>query len=153
MALSLKSSVFDDGSEIPRKYSCQGEDVSPPLSWSGVPQETRSLALVCSDPDAPGGTFQHWAVFDLPPGTEGLDEGFTVGQIEGAREAVNDFGNAGYGGPCPPEGHGPHRYRFKLYALGQGQLSLGEAAKVEQVIEAAEAAAIETAELVGTYER
>ncbi|MGH3016513.1 MAG: YbhB/YbcL family Raf kinase inhibitor-like protein, partial [Gaiellaceae bacterium] len=107
----LTSEAFASGQPIPQKYSCEGEDVSPPLAWSGVPEGTASLALVVDDPDAQGGTFTHWLAWGIDPAAGGLGEG------EGAPvEGQNDFGQAGWRGPCPPPGHGPHRYFFRLHA-------------------------------------
>jgi Raf kinase inhibitor-like YbhB/YbcL family protein len=110
--LAVQSSAFEYGGPIPRRHSCEGEDLSPPLSWSGLPEGTRSLALVVDDPDAPGGTFTHWLGGALDPGAEGLGDG-EAAPVEGR----NDFDTSGYRGPCPPPGHGRHRYSFRLYAL------------------------------------
>jgi Raf kinase inhibitor-like YbhB/YbcL family protein len=110
--LAVHSSAFEYGGPIPRRHSCEGEDLSPPLSWSGLPEGTRSLALVVDDPDAPGGTFTHWLGGALDPGAEGLGDG-EAAPVEGR----NDFDTSGYRGPCPPPGHGRHRYSFRLYAL------------------------------------
>jgi Raf kinase inhibitor-like YbhB/YbcL family protein len=108
----LQSGAFAKGEPIPRRHGCEGQDLSPPLAWSGAPEGTRSLALVVDDPDAPGGTFTHWLGWGLDPAAERLGEG------EGAAvEGRNDFGTSGYRGPCPPPGHGRHRYFFRLYAL------------------------------------
>jgi Raf kinase inhibitor-like YbhB/YbcL family protein len=128
MALTLKSSAFGQEQRIPDRYTCEGDDISPPLSWSGAPPRTQSFALVCSDPDAPMKTWYHWAIFDIPATADHLDEG--VGsrvRAGGLRQAVNDFGRPGYGGPCPPKGHSEHHYRFHLLALdarvaGEGAL-------------------------------
>jgi Raf kinase inhibitor-like YbhB/YbcL family protein len=109
--LALQSSAFDHGGPIPRRHSCEGEDLSPPLSWSGAPEGTRSLALVVDDPDAPAGTFTHWLGWGLGPGAKGLWEG-EAAPVEG-----RNFGTSGYRGPCAPPGHGRHRYSFRVYAL------------------------------------
>ena len=113
------SSVFavtpmsdQNGQPIPVRYTCDGENQSPPLSWGDPPQGTKSFALVIDDPDAPNGTFRHWGVFDIPASTRSIDGRQRVGT-----EVTNDFGKAGYGGPCPPKGHGPHHYHLKLFAL------------------------------------
>lgn len=153
MALTLESPAFEDGDEIPVKYTCEGEDIAPPLRWSGAPPETKSFALVCSDPDAPDGIFRHWAVFDLPLDAGQLEEGFDAASIGQAREAQNDFGKTGYGGPCPPRGHGHHRYHFKLYALDTDRLDLAGTPKIGEVIEAAEKARLDEATLTGRYVR
>jgi len=104
--MKLVSSAFADGAAIPRRFTCDGENLSPPLQWSGAPAGTRSLVLLCDDPDAPAGTWHHWAVYDLPPTVTELAEG--AGQNTKKKLAFNDFRKAGYGGPCPPHGHGPH---------------------------------------------
>jgi len=117
MALKISSSAFAEGELIPKKYTCDGENVSPPLAWEGVPEGTKSLALVCDDPDAPGKTWVHWVIYGIPVETTELPENVPT-EIElsdGSRQGVNDFGNVGYGGPCPPSG--THRYFFKLFAL------------------------------------
>ncbi len=118
-SITLRSPAFADGAAIPRRYGCDGEDISPPLRWSGVPGDARSLALLMEDPDAPGGTFVHWTLYALPPGTRALAEGKVPAS---ARQGENSFGDRAYGGPCPPEGKGPHRYVFTLYALRDGAL-------------------------------
>ncbi|MGH9717775.1 MAG: YbhB/YbcL family Raf kinase inhibitor-like protein [Candidatus Acidiferrales bacterium] len=118
MALQLSSTAFHDGQPIPKKYTCDGQDVSPDLAWSGAPDETKSLALIVDDPDAPAGVWVHWVIYDLPANARGLPESVPKDRElrDGTRQGKNDFGKIGYGGPCPP--HGPaHRYFFKLYAL------------------------------------
>ena len=118
MAMIIQSSAFGEGSRIPKKYSCDGEDVSPPLSWSGVPKGTVSLALICDDPDAPAGLWVHWVLWGLSPEADSLPEHVTLTTElpGGARQGLNSWRRLGYGGPCPPPGN-PHRYYFKLYAL------------------------------------
>jgi Raf kinase inhibitor-like YbhB/YbcL family protein len=113
-ALGLSSSAFVEGASIPGRYTCDGEDVSPPLAWTGVPAGARSLALLVEDRDAPGGAFVHWSVYDLPRGSSGLSTGRVP---SGSAEGQNSFGRPGYGGPCPPRGDPAHRYVFSLYAL------------------------------------
>lgn len=112
MDFRVTSRAFADGADIPVRYTCDGDDLSPPLSWTEVPNGTRSLALVMDDPDAPRGTFTHWVLYDLPDDLRELGEGVVPGT-----EGRNSFGRTGYGGPCPPPGDAPHRYRFTLYAL------------------------------------
>lgn len=118
MSIELTSTAFRDGATIPRQYTGDGADVSPPLAWTEPPPRTAALALICDDPDAPRGTWVHWVLFGLPAGSRELGEGVpttpTLG--DGAKQGKNDFGNLGYGGPAPPKGK-PHRYFFKLYAL------------------------------------
>lgn len=154
MAMTLESSAFDNAGRIPDRYTCMGEDISPPLAWSGAPAAARSFALLCDDPDAPAGTWHHWAVFDIPAGWSGLREAFPKeARSEGVRQAVNDFKRSGYGGPCPPPGHGVHHYRFRLLALGADRLDLDAYADCRDIAEAARPHVIETAELIGTFSR
>jgi Raf kinase inhibitor-like YbhB/YbcL family protein len=112
----IKSSAFTDGAMIPSKYTCKGIDISPQLSWEDVPHEAKSLAIIMDDPDAPGGTFVHWVIFNIPPDFKALGESFPKQKIlpNGIAQGTNDFGRIGYGGPCPPA---LHRYYFKVYAL------------------------------------
>lgn len=144
----LSSTAFEDGQQLPAEYSCDGEDRSPPLSWSDPPEGTRSFALVVDDPDAPNGTFRHWGAWNIPGEARELPSGASPDA-----EAVNDFGRPGYGGACPPEGHGPHRYRFKLFALDTDTLDLPSGVKVTEVERAASEHLLGRAELTGTYER
>jgi Raf kinase inhibitor-like YbhB/YbcL family protein len=144
---AVESSAFQHAQAIPSRYTCEGEDLSPPLGWTSVPNETRSLALLVDDPDAPGGVFTHWVAWGLDPGAGGLDEGEAA-----PGEGRNDFGTAGYRGPCPPPGHGRHRYLFRLYALDR-ELELAAGAGKTELEQAIEGHVITTAELVGTYER
>lgn len=146
--LELTSSAFQNGQPIPVRYTCDGENRSPSLSWGDPPQGTKSFALVIDDPDAPSGTFRHWGVFDIPASARSIGGGQPVG-----REVTNDFGRPGYGGPCPPKGHGPHHYHFKLFALDVGKLNIGAAPKVLDVETEAAKHAIAKGDLVGTYER
>jgi Raf kinase inhibitor-like YbhB/YbcL family protein len=139
--------AFESGQPIPRKYTCEGEDVSPPLSWSGVPEGTRSLALVVDDPDAPRGRFTHWLAWGIDPNAGRLGEG-EAAPVEGR----NDFGETGWRGPCPPPGNGPHRYVFRLHALN-AELDLAAGANKVEVERALEDRSRADAQLVGTYER
>jgi Raf kinase inhibitor-like YbhB/YbcL family protein len=143
----LQSSAFEHGEPIPVRHTCEGEDLSPPLSWSGAPEGTLSLALVVDDPDAPGETFTHWLGWGLDPGAEGLGEG-AVAPVEGR----NGFGTSGYRGPCPPPGHGRHRYFFRLYAL-DFESDLRAGAGKGELERALEGHTLAVAELIGTYER
>jgi Raf kinase inhibitor-like YbhB/YbcL family protein len=147
MAFSLGSTAFEDGAEIPRRHSCEGEDLSPPLAWSEAPQEARSLALIVDDPDAPSGTFVHWLAWGIDPGTGGLQEGESA-----PSEGTGGFGESGYRGPCPPPGHGPHRYFFRLFALDQ-RLDLAPGVSREELEGAMQGHVLSSAELIGTYER
>ncbi|MES2136473.1 MAG: YbhB/YbcL family Raf kinase inhibitor-like protein [Pseudomonadota bacterium] len=146
--IALTSSAFQNGGPIPAQYSCDGTNQSPPLSWGEPPPGTKSFALVVDDPDAPTGIFRHWGAYDIPASTRSIAAGQAVGT-----QAVNDLGKPGYGGPCPPKGHGPHHYRFKLFALGVDSLGLPANAKAADVESAAEGHALGRAELIGTYER
>lgn len=154
MGLTLWSPAFAEGGRIPDRHTCTGIDTSPPLMWSGAPPETQGFALVCSDPDAPRGTWYHWAVHDLSATTTGLEEGAACRPLPGkARQAVNDFRCAGYGGPCPPKGHGEHRYRFHLLALSTAALALPGTAHCRDVERAARAAMLAETTLTGRYSR
>jgi Raf kinase inhibitor-like YbhB/YbcL family protein len=146
--LSLNSSAFQAGQPIPAQYTCDGTGQSPALAWGEPPVGTKSLALVVDDPDAPSGTFRHWGVYDIPAATRSIAEGQRAGT-----EVANDFGKSGYGGPCPPNGHGPHHYHFKLFALDVDRLNLPADAKIADVESEAQKHAIGGGELIGTYER
>jgi Raf kinase inhibitor-like YbhB/YbcL family protein len=143
----LTSSAFSEGQPIPEKYSCDGENVSPPLSWSPPPDGTRSLALILHDPDAPSGDFTHWVAWNIDARASGLEEG-----AHAPGEGANGFGENGYGGPCPPPGHGAHRYQHELFALDI-EVDLQEGASREQLEDAIEGHVLGGAELLGTYER
>ena len=146
--LALTSDAFQDGQPIPTQYTCDGANQAPALKWGDAPQGTKSFALVIDDPDAPNGMFRHWGVYDIPASARSVGGAQKVGA-----EVLNDFGKPGYGGPCPPKGHGPHHYHFKLFALGVDKLDLPGAAKIADVENAALKHAITQSELVGTYER
>jgi Raf kinase inhibitor-like YbhB/YbcL family protein len=153
MPLLLSSPAFPPGGAIPSEYTCDGTDISPPLVWSGAPAGTRSLVLLVDDPDAPAGTFHHWAVYDIPADATGLPAGYGPGRpASGFGEARNDFGNPGYGGPCPPRG-GAHHYHFRLMAISRPRLDLGPAATALDVEKAAAPYTIASTELVGAYRR
>jgi Raf kinase inhibitor-like YbhB/YbcL family protein len=153
MAFAISSSSFPNGGEIPRKYTCDGADISPELSWTQPPPGTRSFALIADDPDAPGGTWTHWIVFDLSLQTTHLAEGAakTDELPGGARQGRNDFRKIGYGGPCPPPGN-PHRYFFKLFALDQ-PLGLSPGATRQQVEKAMQGHILGQTQWVGKYGR
>jgi hypothetical protein len=154
MALVLTSPAFGQGEQIPRKYTCDGDDVSPPLRWSGTPDGTRSFVLLCNDPDAPGGTFRHWAVYDIPADRLELKEGLAPKTLhDDLRQAINDFGKPGYAGPCPPKGHGAHHYHFRLLALSEPSLPLASNVSCKEVEAAAERHVLAETELVGLYQR
>ena len=150
--MKLESPAFAEGAPIPKKHSCEGADVSPPLTISGVPAAAHSLALLCEDPDAPGGMWVHWVLFNLPPKTASLPEGLAKTQfVAGAVQGLNDFGRLGYGGPCPPPGK-PHRYFFKLYALSAA-LALEPGAERAAVLAAMKGRALAESALMGSFAR
>ena len=152
--LTLTSPAFAEGERIPLKYTRDGDNLSPPLRWTGVPEGTRSFVLIMEDPDAPGGTFRHWAAYNIPPDRRSLPESVET-QPEGnaLRYAANDFGNERYDGPEPPRGHGVHHYHFRLAALDVPSLSVPAQAGADLLWREARKHVLETAELVGTYER
>jgi Raf kinase inhibitor-like YbhB/YbcL family protein len=153
MALQLTTSAFLSQGTIPKKFTCDGPDVSPPLAWSGAPQGTQSFALIMDDPDAPVGTWVHWVLYDLPGDTKELPEGVPKQEqhSNGARQGRNDFRKIGYGGPCPPPGK-PHRYFFKLYALDK-KLDLKAGASKAEAESAMQGHILAQAELIGRYGR
>ncbi len=151
--MRLRSGAFADGAAIPARFTCQGEDISPPLEWSDVPPGTRSFALVCDDPDAPGGTWHHWAAYDIPAAMANLplDASADAASL-GFKQAINDFGKPGYGGPCPPPGP-PHHYHFRLLALSLGKLPVPAGAPCRSVENEARRHLVAEAALVGIYRR
>jgi len=154
MTLKLESSAFTDGGTIPRRYTCEGMDISPPLSWSGLPKDTRSLALIIDDPDAPDPAapkmvWVHWVLYNMPPSAAGLSEN-TTRLPEGTLEGLNDWKRTGYGGPCPPIGR--HRYFHKLFALDT-VLNLGGAPTKAQLEKAMHGHVLAEATLIGTYKK
>jgi len=153
MAFSVSSASFRSGGEIPTKFTCDGNDISPALAWTGPPAGTQSFALIVDDPDAPAGTFTHWVLYDLPAQTTALGEGVSkVDEVPtGGRQGRNGFRKIGYGGPCPPPGK-PHHYFFKLYALDR-MLNLQPGSSKEEIARAMESHILATAELIGTYRR
>jgi hypothetical protein len=145
--LSVTSESFEHGDPIPERHAVDGENLSPPLSWSGLPDATQSIALICEDPDAPSGTFVHWVAWGIDPEAGSLGEGEPA-----PGEGRNGFGNIGYGGPGPPPGHGMHRYFFRLYAL-DAEPGLQPAASKQDLEAAVEGHVLATGEIMGTYER
>jgi len=152
MDIKVSSPIFEEGGMIPEKYTCDGMDVSPPLTWASVPEEAKSIALICDDPDAPLGTWVHWVLFNLPADINELPEGILPErELESrARQGMNDFHKIGYGGPCPPGG--THRYYFKLYALDV-ELDLEAGATKSDLIEAMEGHIVAEGQLMGRYSR
>ena len=145
------SSAFENNGIIPSKYSCDNVNISPPLEFSNIPENTKSIALICDDPDAPSKVWVHWVIYDLPPNTKNLDEGIPKNKIlsNGARQGINDFGKIGYDGPCPPSGI--HRYFFKVYALDT-KINLENLNK-EQILKAMNNHIIAQGQLIGKYSR
>ncbi len=152
IAMKITSNAFKEGEIIPLKYGCDGPDISPALAWTGVPDSTKSLALIMDDPDAPAGTWVHWVIFNIPPDTTGLPENFPTTKEfpSGIRQGINDFHRYGYGGPCPPGEI--HRYFFKLYALDT-MLDLPPGASKAQLLTAMNGHILATAQLMGRYQR
>ncbi len=152
MAIHIESSAFSEGGKIPRQYTCDDKDISPPLSWSGVPEGAKSLALICDDPDAPSKTWVHWVLFNLPPRTKELAEAVPArGSVSGGgTQGTNDFKKLGYGGPCPPSGI--HRYMFKLYALDT-EVKLSSSATKADLERAMKGHILAEATLMGKYSR
>jgi hypothetical protein len=152
MALQVKSSAFSEGDSIPAQYTCDGKDVSPPLSWSGIPAGTKSLALVCDDPDAPSGVWVHWVAYNIPGSTSGLPEAVpTRDEIAGGGlQGKNDFRKTGYGGPCPPGG--THRYVFTVYAL-DSDVTLAAGATKGELVAAMQGHVLAEGKLTGKYSR
>ena len=152
-ALGLGSEVFENKGYIPDRYTCDAQDFSPPLSWSGAPKNTKSFVLICDDPDASFQIWVHWVAFNILPETEGLKEGISKEELAALSivEGINDFGKVGYQGPCPPSGKA-HRYSFRLYALDT-TLALEEGASKKDVIEAMQSHIIAEGKLVGLYQR
>ncbi len=153
MALTIFSTSFNDGERIPQQYTCDGRNISPPLQWLGVPENTKSFALIADDPDAPGGTWVHWVLFNIPVEITELNEGITsVPMVEGlGLHGTNDFRRPGYGGPCPPPGP-DHRYFFKIYALDDA-LALDPGATKQELLAAMEGHLLAEGQLMGRYSR
>jgi Raf kinase inhibitor-like YbhB/YbcL family protein len=145
--MKLTSTAFSDGGDIPRKYSCDGDDVSPPLAWEGVPADAKALVLIVDDPDARG--FVHWVAFDIPAATGGLAEGASTSDSS-LRQGTNSFGKVGWGGPCPPSG--THHYRFRLLAVRE-PLGLAGSPTAEKVLAAAEGQSVAETTLTGLFHR
>ena len=152
MKLDIRSTAFGEGELIPKKYTCDGADVSPPLSWSLPPEGTKSMALICDDPDAPMGTWVHWVLYGLSPNTLKLSENIPADKevLGGAKHGINDFRKYGYGGPCPPGG--THRYFFKLYAVDT-EVALKPGATKGKVLDAIKGHVLAEGQLMGRYSR
>jgi hypothetical protein len=157
MSLTIQSPAFVSNSPIPKRFTGDGEDISPKLSWSGVPEGAKSLALIVDDPDAPTPEpWVHWLIYNIPATAAGLPENIaktpTLTAPQGALQGTNSWGNAGYGGPAPPPGHGVHHYHFKLYAL-DAVLSVQSGLSKAQLLSATEGHVLAQGEFVGTYQR
>jgi Raf kinase inhibitor-like YbhB/YbcL family protein len=156
MGLEITSPAFEDGGAMATRYTCEGQNIAPPLQWTGIPDGTRSLALIMDDPDAPDPaapkmTYVHWVLYNLPPDSTGLPEGVASKNLPaGTLEGVNDWRRTGYGGPCPPIGR--HRYFHKLYALDIMLDDLNKPTK-DRLLKAIEGHVIAKAEIVGTYQK
>jgi Raf kinase inhibitor-like YbhB/YbcL family protein len=150
MEFPFTSTAFNNGERIPKKYTCDGQNVSPPLQWSDPPQDTKSFALICDDLDAPGGTWVHWVLYNIPASTRALPDAIPsdANHADGSRHGKNSWGRIGYGGPCPPSG--THRYFFNLYALNE-MLDLASGASKNQVRQHGHILA--QAQLMGVYSR
>jgi len=152
--MRLKSSAFDDGAVIPRQFTGEGGDVSPPLDWSDVPEGTSSFVVLCEDPDAPLGAWHHWAAYDIPADCDGLPPGAAAQAVQqGFEQALNDFGKPGYGGPLPPRSDGPHHYCFHVLAVSTGRLPVRRRPSCLQVEREARRHLLGEAVLTGVYER
>jgi Raf kinase inhibitor-like YbhB/YbcL family protein len=153
MSFELKSVAFEEGGNIPKEYTCDGANISPPLGWGDPPEQTKSFALLVEDPDAPGKTWVHWILFNIPPDIRQLSDNIPKQKTLAGnqRQGTNDFGKIGYGGPCPPKG-APHRYFFRLYALDK-MLDLKPGATKPELLKAMEGHILAKAELMGRYQR
>ena len=153
MAFELKSKSFGNGSFIPPEYTCEGRDISPQLEWEGVPEGTKSFALISDDPDAPMGTWVHWVLYDIPADKRSLPEGVRKDRVldDGSKQGMTDFGRVGYAGPCPPPGS-PHRYFFRIYAL-RAKPDLKPGLTKSRLLDAIEGHVIDKAELMGKFQR
>ena len=149
--MKIQSTAFKEGENIPSKFTCDGENISPELSWDDFPDNTKTFAMVVDDPDAPGGTFVHWVLYNIPSDTTNLLEGTTSKNLpDRAKQGVNHFGDNEYGGPCPPSG--THRYYFKLYALDD-EVQLKEGVSKRDLLKAMEGHILAEGQLMGKYER
>nr|WP_237710108.1 YbhB/YbcL family Raf kinase inhibitor-like protein [Pyrococcus sp. ST04] len=149
------SSVFEENGIIPKKYTCEGADINPPLRIENIPENAKTLAIIVEDPDAPGGTFIHWVAWNIPVTTEipeGIPKEAVVEKPIHMIQGINDFGRVGYNGPCPPRSHGVHHYHFKIYALDT-ELSLKPGSTKKELEKAMKGHILAEAELVGIYER
>lgn len=152
--MRLTSDAFGDGKQIPALYTCEADSISPPLAWTEPPPETRSFALLCNDPDAPSGIWHHWAVYDIPADQRRLSEGLAreTGRVR-IKQGVSDGGRIGYFGPCPPHGHGVHRYQFRLLALSTDHLPVDPHSSCGEIERQARKHVLGEASLTGLFSR
>ncbi len=150
--MQLESPAFADQEMLPTDHTCDGEGISPPLAWSEVPDQIESFVVLCSDPDAPGGKFDHWAIYDLDADLRSLPAGAGSNQ-EAYKQGINDFGRPGYGAACPPEGDDPHRYQFRILALELRHLDASGQPSYREVERAVEEYMLAEATLTGLYRR
>jgi len=151
VVFKLIISAFPEGGTIPKLHTCEGADLAPALEWSGEPADTKSFVLIVDDPDAPVGTWNHCLHYDIPPSIHSLPQGFKPGEV--GQSGTNDFGKRGYGGPCPPRGHGPHRYFFKLFAMDAPSLGLRAGARRADLDRAMRNHVLAETQYMGRYER
>jgi Raf kinase inhibitor-like YbhB/YbcL family protein len=152
MNMKVTSAAFEEGASIPKKFTSDGDNISPQIAWTGIPTDTKSIALICDDPDAPIGLFTHWVLFNLPADTKELSEGVQTQKTlpNGAKQGANDAGKIGYTGPCPPSG--THRYFFKVYALDT-EVKLDPGIRVTQLQKAVQGHILAEGQLMGIYSR
>lgn len=155
MSFSIKSPDFNDKGAIPKRFSCDGDDISPELSWAEPPAGTKSFAIIVEDPDAPVGTFVHWIIYDIPADWRGLKRGMkaTDGMAQGVKQGRTDFDAIGWGGPCPPKGHGKHRYILTLKALDIPSLGMPNGAERASFDKALKGHVLDEATVMGVYKR
>lgn len=153
--MNISTDATDNQGLLDARYTCDFDNSSPELRWDDVPENCKSFVLIAEDPDAPQGLFTHWVVYNIPPGIRHLPAGIPAQEVlpNGIRQGVNSAGKLGYSGPCPPLGHGSHRYYFRLYALSAAPTDLPHRATREQILAAIEPSIIQTAELMGRYQR
>ena len=151
--ITISSAAFKNGSPIPQRFTCQGDNISPALAWSGAPPGTKTLALICEDPDAPNGTFYHWVIYNIPASERGLAENIAKKDAlpNGARQGTNSFEQVGYGGPCPPPGKA-HHYHFQLFALDT-EVNIPGVVTHDRLESAMQGHIVAEAEIIGTFQR
>ena len=150
--MELSSDSFTNGALIPSEDSCEGDDLSPPIIWNNTPKKVKSYALTCVDPDAPMGDWIHWVAWNIPANWISLPKGIDPNDQSQFAQGTNSWGRTGYGGPCPPRGHGPHRYYFTLYALDT-ELTLDTTTQLKYLLDAIEDHVLNKAVILGQYER